>query len=304
MIWDRSGKNWPLRQHSRFQAQGKLRWHIQEAGPEAFSGKVEAGFPSENATNKSEAILLLHGTGASTHSFRHIIEPLAKTHRVIAVDLPGQGFTFTSDLDQCSLKGMTAAIAALLAELDVAPAIIIGHSAGAAIAYQLALDLPSAPRRVVSINGALESFPGVAGAIMPLSAKLMGFGAIGANLVSLTMSSETAVRKLIEATGSRIDARGLECYRALVADSGHVDATIAMMARWELGPLIARAGEVKADSLLITGGRDRAVDPKTSTRWAKRVRHAEIITLPTSGHLLHEEDSGAPFLAHLNKVLG
>jgi len=285
MNWDRTGKNWPLRQHSSFKAVGKLRWHIQETG-------------------EGEPVLLLHGTGASTHSFRHIIEPLAKTNRVLAIDLPGQGFTFASNPDLCSLKSMSAAITALLTHLDAAPGIIIGHSAGAAIAYQLALDLPTAPRRVVSINGALESFPGIAGAIMPLSAKLMNFGAIGANLVSLTMSSESAVRKLIEATGSRIDAEGIDCYRKLVADSGHVDATIAMMARWELDPLIARAGEVKSDSLLMTGGRDRAVDPKTSDRWAKRLARAETIHIPNSGHLLHEEDSGAPFLAHLDKVLG
>jgi len=284
MNWDRLGKNWPLRQNSHFKAIGKLRWHIQEAG-------------------EGDTVLLLHGTGASTHSFRHIIEPLAKTNRVIAIDLPGQGFTFTSDQETCSLKGMSAAIIALLDSLDAAPAIIIGHSAGAAIAYQLALDLPSAPRRIVSINGALESFPGVAGAIMPLSAKLMNFGAIGANLVSLTMSSETAVRKLIEATGSRIDAEGLDCYRKLVADSNHVDATIAMMARWELEPLISRAGDIKSDNLLMIGGRDRAVDPKTSDRWAKRLANAEKIHVPNSGHLLHEEDSGAVFLAHLDAVL-
>lgn len=284
MIWDRDGKDWPLRQYSRFQTRGKLRWHIQEAG-------------------EGKPILLLHGTGASTHSWRHIIEPLAKTNRVIALDLPGQGFTFAANPASYSLRGMSAAIADLLADLDIAPAIIIGHSAGAAIAYQLALDLPEPPRRVVSINGALEPFPGVAGAIMPFSAKLMTLGSVGANLVSLTMSSESAVRRLIEATGSRIDAEGIACYRRLVATTGHVDATIAMMSRWELEPMIARAGKITSTSLLITGGRDRAVDPKTSDRWAKRVPNAEAIHIPSSGHLVHEEDSGKPFLAHLGAVL-
>ncbi len=285
MIWDRDGKNWPNRTLSHFKAIGKIRWHIQEVGT-------------------GPTILLLHGTGASTHSWRHIIEPLAKTHHVIALDLPGQGFTFASDPELCSLKGMSTAITELLAAMDASPTIIIGHSAGAAIAYQLALDLPSAPNRIVSINGALEPFPGVAGAIMPFSAKLMNFGAIGANLVSLTMSSESAVRRLIEATGSKIDAEGIACYRCLVADTAHVDATIAMMARWELEPLIARTNEITSPSLLITGGRDRAVDPKTSDRWVKRLKDTESIRIPDCGHLLHEEEGGAYFLAHLNKVLG
>ncbi len=285
MIWDREGKNWPHRSLSHFKSMGKIRWHIQEAG-------------------EGDTILLLHGTGASTHSWRHVLLPMAETHQVLALDLPGQGFTFASDQNTCSLKGMSNAISALLGDLGITPEIIIGHSAGAAIAYQLALDLPQAPRHVVSINGALEPFPGVAGAIMPLSAKLMGFGAIGANLVSLTMSSESAVRKLIEATGSRIDRQGIDCYRTLVADSTHVDATIAMMARWELDPLIARAPDITSQSLLMTGGRDRAVDPKTSGRWAKRLTNSDTIHIPASGHLVHEENEGAYFLAHLDKVLG
>lgn len=286
MIWDRDGRDWPNREHSRFHALGKLRWHLQEAGDTA-----------------QPTILLLHGTGAATHTWRHIFKPLAEIQHVLALDLPGQGFTFTSDTDQCGLKEMSKDIAALLANLACDPAIIIGHSAGAAIAYQLALDLPQTPRRVVSINGAMEPFSGLAGAVLPFSAKLMTVGAIGANLVALTMSSESAVRRLIEATGSEIDAAGIAYYRRLVADTGHVNATIEMMARWNLDTLLTRAAEIRAESLLIVGGRDRAVAQQTSTRWAKRLAQVETISLPTCGHLPHEEDNGSPILAHLHQII-
>jgi magnesium chelatase accessory protein len=284
MIWERDGKDWPHHAHSQFRALGKHRWHWQEAG-------------------SGETVLLLHGTGASTHSWRHVFEPLAARCRVIALDLPGQGFTFVSDHDRCGLDEMSEDIASFLAEIDAPPAIIIGHSAGAAIAHQLALDLPETPRRIVSINGALEPFHGLAGALFPLSAKLMNIGAIGANLVSKTMSSTTTVRRLIETTGSRIDDEGIRLYQRLVSSSTHVDAVIAMMARWELGPLAARVGDLEAAVLLLVGGKDRTVEPQTSIRWAKRLRHVETIRLPQSGHLLHEEDAGAPFLAHLEAML-
>jgi magnesium chelatase accessory protein len=284
MIWERDGIDWPHRDLSQFRALGKHRWHWQEAG-------------------SGETVLLLHGTGASTHTWRHVFAPLAERARVIALDLPGQGFTFVSDHDRCGLNEMSADIAAFLAEIDAAPGIIIGHSAGAAIAHQLALDLPKTPRRIVSVNGALEPFHGLAGALLPLSAKLMNVGAIGANLVSMTMSSTGAVRRLIESTGSRIDDAGIRCYQRLVGSSPHVDATIAMMARWELDPLIARTGALTMPVLLMAGGKDRTVDPKTSIIWAKRLPNGEAIRVPESGHLLHEEDGGAPFLAHLETVL-
>lgn len=283
MIWERDGADWPHRDASQFRALGKHRWHWQEAG-------------------SGETVLLLHGTGAATHSWRHIFAPLAERARVIALDLPGQGFTFVSDHDRCGLNEMSADIAAFLAEIDAAPSIIIGHSAGAAIAHQLALDLPNAPRRIVSINGALEPFHGLAGALLPLSAKLMNVGSIGANLVSKTMSSESAVRRLIDSTGSRIDDDGIRCYQRLVASRTHVDATIAMMARWELRPLAARVGGLDLPVLMMVGGKDRTVEPQTSLRWAKRLPSAEVIRVPESGHLLHEENEGAVFLEHLERI--
>ena len=104
-------------------------------------------------------------------------------------------------------------------------------------------------------------------------------------------------------TGSKIDPEGVECYRRLVADSGHVNATIEMMTHWNLEPLLARADQITAESLLFVGGKDRAVAPQTATQWAKRLKSAEIIRLPDSGHLPHEEDDGTPFLAHLDAVI-
>ena len=51
--WERDGANWPLRQHSRFVQTPRLRWHVQYA---------------PHADAQAPTVLLLHGTGASTHS--------------------------------------------------------------------------------------------------------------------------------------------------------------------------------------------------------------------------------------------
>jgi magnesium chelatase accessory protein len=85
------------------------------------------------------AVLLLHGTGASAHSWRTLAPLLAARHDVIAPDLPGHGFTRAEGRRPLTLPAMAQALAALLRVLGVRPRWIIGHSAGAAIAAQMCL---------------------------------------------------------------------------------------------------------------------------------------------------------------------
>ncbi len=65
--------DWPHAAHSR-QVRDVHDWHVQVMG-------------------EGPEILLIHGAGGATHSWRDVAPILAGTHRTIALDLPGQGFT-------------------------------------------------------------------------------------------------------------------------------------------------------------------------------------------------------------------
>ncbi|HRD99357.1 MAG TPA: alpha/beta fold hydrolase, partial [Rubrivivax sp.] len=62
-------------------------------------------------------MLLLHGTGASTHSWRRLVPLLARRAGVLAVDLPGHGFSEAARGDGATLRGMARGVAALLREV-------------------------------------------------------------------------------------------------------------------------------------------------------------------------------------------
>ena len=110
--------DWPFRAVSRHIACKPHLWHVQEMGT-------------------GPTLLLLHGAGGATHSFRHLIPLLTSQYRVIALDLPGQGFTVLGPSARCGLDPMAQDIAALCAQEQWQPQAIIGHSAGAAIALRL-----------------------------------------------------------------------------------------------------------------------------------------------------------------------
>ena len=91
------GADWPNREASRFVKAAGMRWHVQVMG-------------------QGPALLLLHGTGSSTHSWRDVMPLLATRYTVIAPDLPGHAFTNPAPGGSLSLPGMSGAIAMLLHE--------------------------------------------------------------------------------------------------------------------------------------------------------------------------------------------
>lgn len=268
--WNRDGLIWPHRDASAFVETGRARWHVQKMG---------SGPP----------LLLLHGTGASVHSWRGLMPLLAQTHTVIAPDLPRHAFTTGHDAYAMSLPSMAREIAGLMQAMQIEPGAIIGHSAGAAIALQLALD-HGYTGPIIGLNSALRPFPGPFAQIFPAVAKALFINPLVPRIFSSTVDlTGGAGRFLWRSTHSHIDAAGLACYRALLKSPTHAGGALAMMANWDLPGLRSRMAEVHNPVLLIHG----ANDPAIPLAWAKDaagwLADARVDVIPDLGHLAHEE---------------
>lgn len=268
MDWERDLPSWSLPETSRRIVNGPHRWHVQivGAGPD---------------------LLLLPGAGASTHTWRGLIPELAKSHRVIAPDLPGQGFTQSPNAARSGLSEMVEDLTALIEAERWQPAAIIGHSAGAAIALRLSQTLGI--RKIVGINPALDNFDGVAGWLFPILAKLLAANPFTANMFSFGATTSRA-RRLIEGTGSQIDDESLNYYTRLTGDRAHVNGALQMMARWSLDDLLKDLPDIETEILFLTGSKDKAVPPEVAVRAAERLPNAVVHKLDGMGHLAHEED--------------
>ena len=277
MDWARHKDSWPHAAASRFTLCKPHRWHIQEMG----TGPL---------------VLLIHGAGGATQSWRHLLPLLAQEYHVVAVDLPGQGFTKSGAQQRMGLAPMAEDLSALCKDQGWTPDAIIGHSAGAAIALEMARHMSPAPP-VIGINAALGNFKGLAGLLFPLMAKALAMTPWVARLFTASTSRPQSVTRLIEGTGSHLPDEDLRWYRALIGDEGHVDGTLAMMAQWDLDPLLRALPAHPSRTLLITGDRDKAVPPSTSRDVALKMPEGHHVSLPGLGHLAHEEDAEAVFSA-------
>jgi magnesium chelatase accessory protein len=197
---------------------------------------------------------------------------------------------------------MAQGVAALLRDIGVQPAVLIGHSAGAAIAARMALDGTPGVSAIVSLNGALLPLHGLAGQVFSPLAKLLAANPLVPRLFSWRASDPSRVRRLLAGTGSVLDAAAIELYGRLVADPAHVAGALAMMANWELHTLAAQLPQLRVAVHLLSADRDRTLPPSHSKRVAAMLPSASFTTLHGLGHLAHEEDPQKVF-ACLGEVL-
>lgn len=279
--WAHDGHDWPNRAASRFLTAGRLRWHVQV---------LPRGADDSTGAGPAPVLLLLHGTGASTHSWRELAPALARHFTVVAPDLPGHGFTGQARLASMSLPGMAKAVRELLDALELAPDLAVGHSAGAAILARMNIDGLLPVERIVALNGAFLPFEGLSGHLFAPLAKLFANLPFVPSLFAWRASDPRTVERLLRDTGSTLDEEGVGFYLRLARNPEHVRAALDMMANWDLQALQRDLPRLPAHLSLIAGAGDRTVRPHQSRRVQQMVSRADFVELPGLGHLAHEEE--------------
>jgi magnesium chelatase accessory protein len=258
------------RHTDRFLSVDGVRWHLQQLG---------AG----------PARLLAHGTGASVHSWRDLMPQLAQHFAVTAFDLPGHGDTSGMPRGGLSLNAMSAALGSLIEALGVQPALVAGHSAGAAILCRACLDGRLSPRAVISLNGALLPLHRVQKALFAPVARLLASTPLSSRLFVWSVRDRRAVERLLASSGSSIDAAGIDHYWRLARSRSHVEGALQMMAQWDLDQLERDLPRLKPALMLVVGDNDRMVPPAEAGKVQRLLPAARLVSLPCLGHLAHEE---------------
>lgn len=266
------GADWPNRDASRFVEVGGLMFHIQEMG-------------------RGPDLLLLHGTGSATHSWRDLLPILAKDFRCLAVDLPGHGFSDIPTFSQLTLQRVARYVSDICRVCDFAPVGVVGHSAGAAIATRAVLDQLLQPSTLISINGALLPFPGLAGQTFPAMAKMLFLNPFVPRLFAMGVGGNGhRVERLLETTGSTIDQTGKKLYAELFRNPRHVAGALALMANWDLDELKSHLHRLKIPLSIIVGEEDGTIPATDAKIIAELVKDSHVVSIPHLGHLVHEEE--------------
>jgi magnesium chelatase accessory protein len=262
------GSTPPVREQSV--AAGGLRWRVLRAG-------------------RGPEVLLLHGSGATIHSWAGILPLLARHFSVVAADLPGHGETGMPDAARLALPGVAGLVTALVRELRVDPMLAIGHSAGAAIAARMTLDGAIHPRGLVGLNPALAAMDAPVPAVLAPLVNRIARSRFVARVVANFAAQPGRVESTLRATGSVVPPDHLEAYRRYAANPDHVNAVLTMMSHWDLAPLVRDLPRLPVPLLLILGDGDRWIAPGPLDAVTRDVPQLLRVVVPGSGHLTHEE---------------
>ena len=272
MQWANYRSTWPHAQHSQFIQAGGIQWHVQIMG-------------------QGPVLLLLHGTGSGSFSWRGLMPLLSAHFQVIAPDLPGHAFTSRGPEGSLSMQGMSEGLRALLLQLHVTPSIIGGHSAGAAIAANMLLQQRALSQtQLIGFNPAWLPLSGLPSLIFRPAAKLAALNPVSAWATAKLASKPAMIEKSIVQTGSHLDAEGLALYQSVFSHSGHVHSVLNMMAAWQLDTLSKSLPQLQNKVSILVGMQDQTVPPSMAHEACKLMPQARVFEQHGLGHLAHEED--------------
>nr|WP_255719452.1 alpha/beta fold hydrolase [Pelomonas sp. P8] len=239
-------------------------------------------------------LLLIHGTGASLHTWEAWAAGLSPTRRVISLDLPGFGLTGPSADGDYRVTRDVAFVRQVLARLGVGRVIAVGNSLGGEVAWQLALAAPQQVAGLVLIDAmgyefVPESLPlGFRLARMPVVRELMRW-------VLPRRAIEDSVTD-VYGDPHRVTAALVDRYYELTLREGNRVALVQRLDHMVPGP-VERLPDLHVPTLILWGGRDRLIPPIWAQKFHGAIPGSRLVVFPELGHVPQEEDPAATLAA-------
>ncbi len=242
-----------------------VRLHLRDTGPRT-----------------APVLLLLHGLGASLHTWEPWARALDSTYRVVRFDFPGHGLS-AADTDYSDARTIRL-VGALLDTLGVAKATVIGNSMGGRIAWRFAAAHPARVEKLVLMAPDGFASPGFeydTPADVPAVLGVMRW-VLPRPMLKANLAPAYADRaQLADSVVSR--------YYDLMLAPGNRDALFARMQQTMLTDPVPFLRTITAPTLLVWGERDQMIPVSNAQDYLKVMPHARLVTLRALGHLPFEE---------------
>jgi pimeloyl-ACP methyl ester carboxylesterase len=247
-------------------------------------------------TGKGPPLILLHGLGASSYTWRKVIPELAKNHRVIAIDLKGFGKSDKPLDSRYSLLDHARLIEDFILRRKLRNVTLTGHSYGGGVALAVALNLKDGGydhvSRLILIDSIAYRQP------LPFFFQVLKTPFIGEIGISIIPPEVQMGRALTIAyhEDDKVTDETIDAYASSLRSEGGRHALLYTID--QLDPDLAdqfsrRYAELKQPALVIWCGHDKIVPLPYGRRLARDLPNADFNLIPDCGHIPHEEQPEA-----------
>jgi len=257
---------------SQFIAVRGMQVHLRDEGPR--------GDPTP--------IVLLHGTGASLHTWDGWTRELTRERRVIRFDLPGFGLTGPSPDGVYTIERYVDTVLAVADTLGVPRFVLAGNSLGGYVAWATAVLHPQRIDRLILVDAAGYPYQSQS---VPLAFR------IARTPVLNVLMRDVLPRSVIESSlrdvygdPSKVTPDLVDRYFDLATRAGNRAALVARFDQTTPGTLSERVTEIQVPTLILWGGKDRLIPLDFGQRFARDIHDSRLIVFDALGHVPHEED--------------
>jgi pimeloyl-ACP methyl ester carboxylesterase len=244
--------------------------------------------PSVDAGSAAGTIVWIHGLTGSWQNWLENLPHFARTHRCIAMDLPGFGES-EMPAEKITISGYAAAVDELLRTLGVKRAIVVGNSMGGFVGAELAIRFGTWVEKLVLVSAAgltiehqrnehVLALLRRAGGLLALGT---GWLASKSEELSRRPRSRLAMLNLVAAHPERLPAPLVSEQLRGAGKPGFIDALDALTDY----PIRDRLGEITAPTLVVWGANDALVPVRDAWAFGELISGARVVVYEDTGHV-------------------
>ncbi len=257
---------------SKFIAVKGQRVHVRDEGPR----------------NDAEPIVLIHGTGASLHTWDGWAAGLRGERRVVRFDLPGFGLTGPNAKGDYRDETYARFVLDTLDALELKRVVLVGNSLGGEVAWRAALAAPERVARLVLVDSAGYDFVPES---VPIGFRIARMPVVN-RVVEFTLprrAVESSVRNVF-GDPSRVTDALVDRYLAMTLREGNRRAMLQRFAQIDHGGAADKIATIRTPTLILWGAKDRLIPIDSARRFAKDIPGSQLVVFEDLGHIPHEED--------------
>ncbi len=251
----------------------------------------------DDGPRTAPAVIMLHGLGASLHTWEAWAQALAPQFRVIRFDLPGSGLSPPDPALDYTDERSLHLILALMDHLGLQRATQVGNSMGGRLAWLFAAQHPARVDKLVLVSPDGFASPGFAYDTLADVPALLGFMRYVLPRAMLRANLAPAYADPNKLTDAVVDR-----YYDLMRAPGARDALLQRMRQTLLHDPVPRLRTITAPTLLLWGAGDAMIPPANANDYLEAIPGSKLVRLEGLGHLPQEETPQAslpPLLAFL-----
>jgi pimeloyl-ACP methyl ester carboxylesterase len=250
--------------------------------------RMQVHFRDEGITTDTLPIVLIHGTGASLHTWEAWVRELKNEHRIITLDLPAYGLTGPNQTGDYSQDFYVDFMEKFLSKLKIKRCILGGNSLGGGITWAYALEHPERVSKMILVDAG--GYPMVSKSV-PIAFQIARMPVVG-NLFKYILPHAIIEKSLqnVYVHDERITPELIERYYDLSSREGNRKAFLDRMKSSIKNDKYLKIKTLNMPTLIIWGKEDGLIPLDVAEKFHIDLPNDTMVIFKDLGHTPMEED--------------